>query len=343
MDATRFVESPFGGPAREPGSKRAFTYYLPKPMPRDLALSTTIVSALSEADASLGLLQGLGVFITDPSLLIGPYLRREALASSRIEGTQASLSDVLQAEIDVEAQNDDTAEVAQYLRATHLAYELVQSLPITQRLMLDVHRTLLSGVRGQERLPGELRSSPVWVGPPGATLETAVAVSGHVVRAPRHQQLDGVHKRAAGGEHRIQHKDGPPAQILRQRLQVGHRFEGLLVASQAHQPQIGLRQHRLGLVDHAQQVVDGPGADHGPVGLQQRPQREHADVVQAQPGDLVQVAGTPAEVVGGGSDHDRGVGDTSGDHDVRTSVETFDDAEGTEVGVGAEGVRKSRA
>lgn len=176
MDQNGFVNSPFGSAEREPGNKWAFTYYLPKPIPRELDLSGEAISELSEADASLGHLQGLGMLITDPSMLIGPYLRREALASSRIEGTQASLSDVLQAEIDEDTATDDTSEVRQYLEATRKAYELARVLPITQRLILEVHSTLLTGVRGEEKLPGEFRTSPVWVGRAGATPDTATFV-----------------------------------------------------------------------------------------------------------------------------------------------------------------------
>ncbi len=176
MDATRFVDSAFGFATREPGLKDAFVYYLPRHIPRQLDLSSAVVSALSEADAALGHLQGLGMLITDPSLLIGPYLRREALASSRIEGTQASLSEVFQAEIDTDARNDDTAEVHRYLRATHQAYTLAATLPITQRLILQVHETLLTGVRGEEKSPGEFRRSPVWVGRAGATPTSATFV-----------------------------------------------------------------------------------------------------------------------------------------------------------------------
>lgn len=93
------VEVPaFGEAAREPGNKWAFWYRKPTPIPRDLTLTGRTVNALSEADASLGRLQGLGALIKDPELLLGPYLTQEAVASSRIEGTQASLSDVLRAE-----------------------------------------------------------------------------------------------------------------------------------------------------------------------------------------------------------------------------------------------------
>jgi len=176
MDASRFVESSFGQPMREPGNKWAFTYYLPKQIPRELPLSTEIVTAMSDADAALGHLQGLGMVINDPSLLIGPFLRREALASSRIEGTQASLSELLQSEVDASTSDDDTDEVRRYLEATELAYTLAKSLPITQRLVLQVHEVLLRGVRGEEKNPGQLRTSPVWVGRAGATPESAAFV-----------------------------------------------------------------------------------------------------------------------------------------------------------------------
>ncbi|ANG86588.1 Fic family protein [Microbacterium aurantiacum] len=176
MDASKFVASAFGAPTREPGNKWAFTYYLPNFVPREINLSSRVVAQLSEADAALGHLQGLGLLITDPGLLIGPYLRREALASSRIEGTQASLSDVFQAEIDASRVSDDTAEVQRYLDATKQAYELARTLPITQRLILQVHATLMDGVRGEEKSPGEFRRSPVWVGRAGATPDTAIFV-----------------------------------------------------------------------------------------------------------------------------------------------------------------------
>jgi len=111
--------------------------------------------ALSAADAALGHLQGLSVLISDPELLIGPYLTREAVASSRIEGTQASLSDVMQAAAgdDVPSQSADVMEVTRYLQASRQAFSLIETLPISQRLILDVHRTLLAGVRGEEKSP----------------------------------------------------------------------------------------------------------------------------------------------------------------------------------------------
>lgn len=176
MRAGDFADSEFGRPTREPGNPSAFTYFLPRPIPRELPLSARVVAALSEADAALGHLHGLGMLITDPSQLIGSYLRREALASSRIEGTQASLSELFQAELDDRRPNDDVLEVQRYLEATSLAHQLIGSLPLTQRLILQVHERLLTDVRGQERRPGEFRVSPVWIGGPGATPDTAAFV-----------------------------------------------------------------------------------------------------------------------------------------------------------------------
>ena len=205
----------FGAPAREPGNKHAFTFYLPKHIPRDLELSMSVVTALSDADAALGHLQGLGMLITDPSLLIGPYLRREALASSRIEGTQASLSDVFQSEIDADARNDDTSEVARYLEATMQAYDLAKTLPITQRLILQVHATLLTGVRGEQKMPGEFRRTPVWVGRAGATPENAIFVP------PLPEQLDDL---LADWE-RFVNEDGKRLPALIQAALMHYQFE----------------------------------------------------------------------------------------------------------------------
>lgn len=177
MDPANFQDPTFGEAVREPGNKWGFWYFKPRPIPRDLPLATRTIKALSEADASLGRLQALGALIRDPQLLLGPYLTQEAVASSRIEGTQASLSDVLQAEAsDTPTVSEDIAEVERYIAATHRGYELVTKLPITQRLVLELHAMLLAGVRGQERLPGEFRRSPVWVGSPTDSPDTAAYV-----------------------------------------------------------------------------------------------------------------------------------------------------------------------
>lgn len=178
MDAARFSAPEFGAVVREPGNKWGFWYFKPAPIPCELALVPTTIKALSDADAALGRLYGLGALIRDPELLLGPYLTQEAIASSRIEGTQTSLSEVLQAEAGGgPTASEDIAEVERYIAATRRGYELIKTLPITQRLILDLHSILLSGGRGQEKLPGEFRKSPVWVGSPTDSPDTALYVA----------------------------------------------------------------------------------------------------------------------------------------------------------------------
>ena len=177
MDPTRFTSTRFGTVEREPGNKASFPYFRPAPIPRELELGSRTVQLLSEADAAVGQLQGLSQVIQDPELLVGPYLRREAVASSRIEGTQASLSDLLQSEAsEGEPMSEDVAEVERYLAATRHGYAAIRTLPITQRLIMELHEILLDGVRGRDKLPGELRRSPVWIGAAHDNPDTAVFV-----------------------------------------------------------------------------------------------------------------------------------------------------------------------
>lgn len=176
MDPSLFRETRFGRAREEPGNPVAFWYYNPAPIPRELEFQPATVRALSDADAALGRLHGLGALIKRPELLLGPYLHQEAVASSRIEGTHTSLSEVLRAEAGGAAPDEDIAEVERYIAATHQGYALIKDLPITQCLILQLHATLMSGVRGQEKLPGEYRRSPVWVGSPTDTPDSAAYV-----------------------------------------------------------------------------------------------------------------------------------------------------------------------
>ena len=130
---------------------------------------------LSDADRALGRLAGSGRLLPNPHLLIHPFLTREALASSRIEGTQASLSDVF----DAQARNDSTGptlEVTNYIGALEHGLGRLASLPVSKRLLREVHSILLANVRGQEKRPGEIRSSQNWIGSADNTPETAVFV-----------------------------------------------------------------------------------------------------------------------------------------------------------------------
>jgi Fic family protein len=141
-------------------------YFMPEVMPAVVELSQRTQEAVSDAQFGLGKLAGLATLLKDPELLLAPALLREALYSSRIEGTQASLSDVIGASSQ-EVVNDDIQEVWNYLHALKQGVELLNELPITSRYICYLHETLMNGVRGEGKLPGEIRSTPVWIGVPG--------------------------------------------------------------------------------------------------------------------------------------------------------------------------------
>lgn len=180
MRASDFTSERFGSLTTKPNSAWSHTYFLPASVPRELALEPETVAALSRADIALGRLSGLATIIDNPALLLGPALAQEALASSRIEGTEASLSEVLSAENeDVPIENENLREVANYLRAIEQGTDLIASWPLTLRFFCALHETLLTGVRGDEKSPGELRRSPVWIGSPNARPETARFIPPH--------------------------------------------------------------------------------------------------------------------------------------------------------------------
>jgi Fic family protein len=154
-----------------------FWYFAPRPLPRVLDLTTETVMALSNADTALGRLAGAGRLLRDPHLLVRPYVTREALASSRIEGTQASLSDVFQAAATGGSSPDSNVrEVENYIRAMGTGLELLETLPMSNRVLRTIHETPLQDVRGRERRPGEFRDRPVWIGSPTDTPENATYV-----------------------------------------------------------------------------------------------------------------------------------------------------------------------
>ncbi|MFB2597079.1 Fic family protein [Herbiconiux sp. P17] len=180
MRPSDFTSDRFGSLTTKPNSAWPHAYFLPVSLPRELALEPETVAALSRADLALGRLSGLATIIDNPALLLGPALAQEALASSRIEGTEASLSEVLSAENeDVPIENENLREVANYLRAIEQGTQLIASWPLTLRFFCALHETLLTGVRGEEKSPGELRRSPVWTGSPNARLETARFIPPH--------------------------------------------------------------------------------------------------------------------------------------------------------------------
>lgn len=175
METDRYEATIFGRAKRTPG-RHGYVAYFPGAIPRNLELPPPIVRLLGDAEGALGQLAGVGRLLPNPDLLIRPYLLREALSSSRIEGTQASLVEVLEADAAGEVPNPDIEEVVNYVLAMNSGIEQLQALPLSVRLLREIHRELMSGVRGQELAPGELRRTQNWIGAPGSTIETALFV-----------------------------------------------------------------------------------------------------------------------------------------------------------------------
>ncbi|HEX2195375.1 MAG TPA: Fic family protein [Actinomycetota bacterium] len=133
---------------------------------------------LSRADRALGRLDGSTSTLPNPDLFVSMYVRREAALSSQIEGTQASLIDLLEYESEAAEPERpvDVEEVVNYVAAMNLGLELLRELPVSLRLVRRIHERLMTGVRGSNRSPGSFRRTQNWIGPPGCTLKTATYV-----------------------------------------------------------------------------------------------------------------------------------------------------------------------
>ena len=175
-EPTQSVTGRAGIYIRQPTGYAAF---YPKPLPPDPPLDVAGLQAvLSQADMALGRLDGASLTLPDPDIFVYMYIRKEALLSSQIEGTQSSLQDVLaiQGQLFAPARPVDAAEVVNYIGAMELGLLLLETLPVSIRLMRNIHRQLLEGVRGAQLTPGELRTTQNWIGPPGAGIQDAVFV-----------------------------------------------------------------------------------------------------------------------------------------------------------------------
>ena len=175
MDLDRYSTTDFGA-ARRTRGRHGYVAYFPRPIPRRIEISSSNLLKLADAEAALGRLAGAGRLLPDPQLLIQPYLRREALASTRIEGTQASLTEVYEAEASDQPLGADVEEVVNYVVAMRAGLERLAELPISVRLLRELHAQILAGVRGRDRQPGQLRTTQNWIGAPGATIDTATFV-----------------------------------------------------------------------------------------------------------------------------------------------------------------------
>ena len=150
----------------------------PDPLPPELTWTPKLVRALSDADQLLGRLTGEGRRLPNPHLLIRPFVQREAVFSSRIEGTQSTLGELLAAEAGaaVARSPEDLREVGNYVAALEHGIARLKTLPLSIRLVRELHEKLMTGVRGDHAAPGELRRSQNWIGPPGSTLAQATYV-----------------------------------------------------------------------------------------------------------------------------------------------------------------------
>jgi len=177
------MTTPPANPERAGRYVRQLTGYrafIPEPLPPDpaVALDGALQVALSKADRALGRLDGSIQTLPDPDLFVAMYVRKEAVLSSQIEGTQSSLDNLLEAEASISdpSRPRDVGEVINYVRAMNAGLARLPALPVSVRLVREIHAELLEGVRGAERNPGEIRTSQNWIGPAGCTLNDATFV-----------------------------------------------------------------------------------------------------------------------------------------------------------------------
>lgn len=254
---------------RQPTGYSAFS---PAPLPPEPAvtLGGPLQALLSQADRALGRLDGSVLTLPNPDLFVFMYVRKEAVLSSQIEGTQSSLQDLLAAEADLfdETMPRDVDEVVNYVRAMKHGLARLSALPVSVRLIREIHGVLLDGVRGGRLEPGELRRSQNWIGPAGCTLATASFVP------PPHEDVP----QALGDLERFLHTvDDLPALV---RIALAHvqfetihpfldgngRVGRLLItfllteSGVLHKPVLYLshyfRRHRQAYYDHLQAVRD---------------------------------------------------------------------------------------
>jgi Fic family protein len=173
MTTTKSIRA--GAYQRQPTGYSAF---MPAPLPPVPAVQITgdLQAALSSADIALGRLDGSVQTLPNPDLFVMMYVRKEAVLSSQIEGTQSSLQDVLAAEAQALGGSEargDVQEVIGYVRAMNYGLQRLRDLPVSVRLIREIHGELMRGLRGGHLTPGELRTSQNWIGPAGATIAMA--------------------------------------------------------------------------------------------------------------------------------------------------------------------------
>jgi len=156
-------------------SQGSYSAFVPAPLPPELVWTPRLISALSDADRLVGRLAGEGGRLPNPHISIRPFVRREAVLSSKIEGTKATLGELLAAEAGatVDRSPDDLREVGNYVVALEHGISRLKKLPICVRLTRELHEKLMTGVRGHQAHPGQFRKIQNWIGRPGSTIATA--------------------------------------------------------------------------------------------------------------------------------------------------------------------------
>ena len=155
-----------------------YVAFVPAVLPPSIFWDTNIAVSLSAADRSIGRLAGEARHLPNPNLLVAPFIRREAVLSSRIEGTQTTLGELLAAEAGAPVERSllDLREVGNYVTALEYGLRRLDSLPLSLRFVRELHERLMRGVRGDSATPGEFRRSQNWIGSPGSTLADATYV-----------------------------------------------------------------------------------------------------------------------------------------------------------------------
>lgn len=151
--------------------------YVPKSLNEiEIMYDEELINLLSKANKFIGRLDGIALNLPDKDIFISKYVEKEAVVSSQIEGTQASLSDVLQFNKIDNEKRKETEEIVNYIHALNYGVDLLEKLPISIRYIKEIHKELLKGVRGENKNPGEIRRSQNWIGPNGCTLSSAIFV-----------------------------------------------------------------------------------------------------------------------------------------------------------------------
>ena len=208
VDPGRFRDSTAGRLIWVGKGQEAYWAFVPHDLPPDLDRDNDLALVLAEAERSLGELNGLARAMPNPHLFVGPFIRREAVFSSRIEGIETDIVDLYAYEAGQlplpglgrpGVSASDVWEVLNYVRALEYGLERVGTLPVSLRLMRELHLRLMGGLIGERATPGDFRRSQNWIGRPGSTLHEADFVPPPPTEM--HAALDALEKYLRGDDH----------------------------------------------------------------------------------------------------------------------------------------------